>query len=158
MPHAFRSQQSWAGGAVTTYRDCFEAAVCAAIDGVTVLTANTRSARAIQAAAEARLRLHRTAWPSPDVLPYGAFLARLYCDAVVAGEIGLRVLEREQELQVWRQIIERSPSGRELLLTDAAAALASESFRTACEYEIVLDSPQMSASSDTRAFSGWATE
>ena len=143
---------------MTTYRDCFEAAVCAAIDGVTVLTANTRSARAIQAAAEARLRLHRTAWSSPDVLPYGAFLARLYCDAVVAGEIGLRVLEREQELQLWRQIIERSPSGRELLLTDAAAALASESFRTACEYEIALDSSEMSASSDTRAFSGWATE
>jgi probable DNA repair protein len=45
-----------------------------------------------------------------------------------------------------------------MLLPDSAAALASESFRTAVEYHIPLDSPQMSASSDTRAFSGWAAE
>jgi ATP-dependent helicase/nuclease subunit B len=143
---------------VTTYSECFEAAVGAAISGATVLTANTRSARAVQSAAEARLRLERDAWPSPDVLPHGAFLARLYSDAVVAGVVGLRALDHEQELQLWRQIIARSPSGRGLLLTDAAAALASESFRTACEYEIPLDSSEMSASSDTRAFSGWAAE
>ncbi len=143
---------------MTPYRQCFEAAVGAAIDGATVLTANTRSARAVQSAAEARLRLERTAWPSPHVLPYGAFMARLYSEAVVTGVVGLRALEHEQELQLWRQIIERSPSGRKLLLTAAAAALASESFRTACEYEIALDSAQMSVSSDTRAFSGWAAE
>ena len=157
---------------MTSYRDCFESAVGAAIGGATVLTANTRSARAVQSAAEARLRpstptegppgtpmrLQCAAWPTPDVLPYGAFLARLFSDAVVAGAVGLRALEREQELQLWRQIIARSPSGRDLLLTDAAAALASESFRTACEYEIELDSTQMSASGDTRAFSGWAAE
>ena len=155
---------------MSSYRDAFESAVAAAIDGATVLTANTRSARAVQSAAEARLHpamptegaawisMQCVAWPSPDVLPYGAFMARLFSDAVVAGAVGLRALEREQELQLWRQIIARSPSGRDLLLTDAAAALASESLRTACEYEIALDSPQMSASSDTRAFAGWAAE
>ena len=45
-----------------------------------------------------------------------------------------------------------------MLLPDSAAALASESFRTAFEYDIALDSPQMSASGDTRAFCGWAAE
>jgi probable DNA repair protein len=140
------------------YRECFEQAVSAIISGTTVLTENTRAARALHAAAEQRLRLSCAAWLTPDVLPYGAFVERLYSDAVVAGAVTIQSLQREQELQLWRQIIERSPSGREMLLPESAAALASSSFRTAIEYDIALDSPQMSASSDTRAFSGWATE
>ena len=112
----------------------------------------------IHAAAEQRLRLSHAAWLTPDVLPYGAFVERLYSDAVVAGAVTVQALQREQELQLWRQIIERSPSGREMLLPESAAALACESFRTAIEYDIALDSPLMNASADTRAFSGWAAE
>lgn len=140
------------------YRECFEEAVGAALAGTTVLTANTRSARAIQAAAEGRLRSSSSAWLTPNVLPFGAFAERLYSDAVVAGEVEVQALQREQELELWRQIIERSTSGREMLLPESAAALASESFRTAIEHKIALDSPLMTASSDTRAFSGWAAE
>ncbi len=146
------------GGSVPGYSECFEQAVAAAISGATVLTSNTRSARAIRAAAEQRLRNTSTVWLTPDVIPFGAFVERLYSEAVVAGELTVQSLQREQELQLWRDVIERSASGRALLLQDSAAALASESFRTAAEYEIALDSPQMSASSDTRAFSGWAGE
>jgi ATP-dependent helicase/nuclease subunit B len=147
-----------AGGNLAKYRECFEQAVTAVVAGATVLTANTRSARAVHAAAEQRLRLSAAAWLTPDVLPCGAFVERLFSDAVVADAITVQALQREQELQLWRQIIECSPSGREMLLPDSAAALASESFRTAMEHDISLDSPQMSASSDTRAFSGWAAE
>jgi probable DNA repair protein len=143
---------------LTAYRQGFERAVAAAAAGATVLTANTRSARAIHAAVGERLRKQSAVWLSPDVLPFGAFLERLFSDAVVAGAITLQALRREQELQLWRQIIERSPAGLHMLLPDAAAALAAEAFRTAIEHGIRLDSPQMSASSDTRAFSGWATE
>jgi ATP-dependent helicase/nuclease subunit B len=147
-----------AGGNLAGYRECFEEAVGAALAGTTVLTANTRSARAIQAAAERQLRISNSAWLTPDVLPFGAFVERLYSDAVVAGAVDVQALQREQELQLWRQIIERSSSGREMLLPESAAALASESFRTAMEHKIALDSPLMTASSDTRAFSGWAAE
>jgi ATP-dependent helicase/nuclease subunit B len=140
------------------YCECFAQAVGAAIAGDVVLTDNTRSARAIQAAAEQRLRLNHAAWLSPQVLPYGAFVEQLHRDAVVAGALTRQALEREQELQLWRRIIERSPSGAGMLLPEAAASLAAEAFRTASEYGIPLDSAQMSASADTRAFSGWAAE
>jgi probable DNA repair protein len=143
---------------LTAYRQSFERAVAAAAAGSTVLTANTRSARAIHAAVGERLRTQSDAWLSPDVLPFGAFVERLFSDAVVTGAVNLQALQREQELQLWRQIIERSPTGRQMLLPDSAAALAAEAFRTAIEHGIALDSPQMSASSDTRAFSGWAAE
>jgi probable DNA repair protein len=146
------------GGKLTSYRECFEQAVSELAAGATVLTTNTRSARALRAATESRLHASNAAWLTPDVLPYEAFVERLYSDALVMGEVGLQALQREQELLLWRQIIERSPSGREMLLPESAAALAAESFRTAMEYGIALDSPQMSASSDTRAFSGWAAE
>ena len=123
-----------------------------------MLTANTRSARALRAAAEDRLRGESAAWLTPDVLPSGAFVGRLYSEALVAGAVQRHLLQREQELQLWRQIIEHSPGSREMLLTESAAALAAEAFHTAMEYDIALDSPQMSASSETRAFSGWAAE
>ena len=143
---------------MTGYRECFEQAVSAAVAGATVLTVNTRSARAVYAAAEQRMQISSAAWLTPDVLPYGAFVERLYSDALIAGAVSVQALQREQELQLWRQIIERSPSGREMLLPESAAALACESFRTAIEYGVPLDSPLMNASTDTRAFSGWAAE
>ncbi len=143
---------------MTGYRECFEQAVGAAVAGETVLTANTRSARAIQAAAERRSQISNTAWLTPDVLPYGAFVERLYSEAVVLGAVSAQALQQEQELQLWRRIIERSSNGREMLLPDAAASLASESFRTAIEHDIALDSPLMTASSDSRAFSIWCAE
>ena len=146
------------GGRVTGYRECFQQAVSATVLGTTVLTGNTRSARALRTAAEDHLRTANRAWLTPDVLPYAAFVARLYSDTLVAGATSKHVLHREQELQLWRQIIERSPSGRAMLLPESAAALASEAFRTAIEYNIALNSPLMSASSDTRAFSGWAAD
>lgn len=147
-----------AGGNLSGYRECFERAVSAAVAGATVLAANTRSARAIQAAAERRLRISNSAWLTPEVMPYGAFVEKLYSDAVVIGAVSVQALQREQELQLWRQIIERSTSGREMLLPDSAAVLASESFRTAVEHGIPLDSPLMTISSDTRAFSVWSAE
>ncbi len=143
---------------MTGYRECFDHAVRAASAGDTVLTVNTRSARAVRAAAEQRLQASWAAWLTPVVLPFGAFVEQLWQDAVVQGAITLHALQREQELQLWRQIIARSSSGRQMLLPESAAALASSSFRTASEYGIALDSPQMSASSDTRAFSIWAAE
>jgi len=146
------------GREMAGYRECFERAVAAAVDGSMVLTSNTRSARAIRAAAEQRLSLSSSAWLTPEVFPYGAFVERLYSDALVLGSVTAQALQREQQQQLWRQIIEHSPGGREMLLPESAASLAAESFRTAIEYEIALDSPQMSASIDTRAFSGWAAE
>lgn len=140
------------------YRECFKQAVAAAVAGATVLTVNTRSARAIHAAVEQELRTTSAAWLSPDILPYGAFIDRLFSEAVVAGAVKFHALQREQELELWRSIIERSFAGREMLLSESAAALAAQAFRTAAEYSIALDSPQMGASSDTRAFSGWAAE
>ena len=67
-------------------------------------------------------------------------MERLYSEAVVAGAVTAQALQREQELQLWRLIIERSTGGREMLLPESAAALASESFRTAFEHGIALDS------------------
>jgi probable DNA repair protein len=130
----------------------------AAIAGATVLTGNQRSARAIQAAAEERLRGTRSSWLTPVVLPLEAFVARLYEQALIAGDAGATPLQRAQEIQLWRQIIEHSPSGRDLLLPESAAVLASQSFRIAMEYRIALGSAQMSASSESRAFAGWAAE
>src|SRR6185369_10644992 len=99
-----------------------------------------RAARAIRGAAEDRLRASGEVWLTPDVLPFGAFVERLYSEAVINGTLCANVLGREQELQLWRQIIEQSSRGRELLLPEAAAALAAQAFRTACEYEIAINS------------------
>jgi ATP-dependent helicase/nuclease subunit B len=142
---------------VASYRESFDRAVQAAVSGALVLTPNTRSAAAVRSAADRQLGAGgEPAWRSPEALPFGAFLQRLLDDAVLAGALRLRALGREQELELWRQGIEQSPAGRQMLLPGSAAALASESFRTALEWGLDLASPAMRASSETRAFAGWA--
>ena len=130
----------------------------ATVAGATVLVPNTRSARAIRRASEARMLPACKAWLTPDVLPFEAFVAHLYSNALIAGAVTRSVLQREQELQLWRQIIARSQAGRTILLPDSAAALASEAFRTAKEWDIALNAPLMNSSTDTRAFAAWSVE
>lgn len=144
---------------MTAYSERFNQAVAAVLGGATVVTGNTRSARAVKQAAEGeQRRLGRAVWSTPDVLPFGAFCGRLHAAAMVAGHSRRLLLSPEQELQLWRSIVEHSPSSRELLMTDAAAELARRSLRTAAEYRVRLAEASMSATNETRAFSGWAAE
>ncbi len=68
------------------------------------------------------------------------------------------MLSDAQELHLWREIIAASPAVAGILLPESAAVLAQAALRTAEQYGLDLRSGAMSASAETRAFSGWAAE
>ena len=64
-----------------------------------------------------------TTWPSPDILPWVAWVARLHADLVRFSE-GPRVLSPAEEQALWQQAIADSPQADGLLDTVAAARMA----------------------------------
>lgn len=141
------------------YRESFEQAVEAAAGGATVLVGNTRAARGVLQRAQQLLRIGHKAWETPTVLPLGAFAEKQLTGAArAAGRYKARVLSDAQELHLWREIIAASPAVAGILLPESAAVLAQSALRTAEQYGLDLRSGAMSASAETRAFSGWAAE
>jgi probable DNA repair protein len=147
------------GGKLAGYRESWEQAVQAAAEGATVLVGNTRAARCLLHAAQELLRRGHAAWETPRVLPLAVFIEKQLAGAAQSAGLFRRgVLSDAQELQLWREIIAASPAGAGMLLPESAAVLAQSSLRTAEQYGLNLKAGAMSASAETRAFSGWAAE
>ncbi|MFB6259443.1 MAG: hypothetical protein ABEJ96_05705, partial [Thiohalorhabdaceae bacterium] len=73
--------------------------------GATVATVTNRLARSLQRAYHHRQRAagHR-AWPTPDVLPFSAWLRRAWGDARDFGGATGTLLTPAQELALWEQV------------------------------------------------------
>lgn len=75
----------------------------------TIVTGNQRLARVLrQRYNQSMIEAGREAWPAADILPWDAWLQRLWQEAVVANKIAsnLFLLDVHQERQVWQQILQ----------------------------------------------------
>lgn len=126
----------------------------------TVVTVNRRLARNLQRAHDARRRIELgdTAWESPDILPWSAWLARLWEGLMGVDEHSAVVLDPVQEQAVWEQVIgaarDALPGGA-LLQVPQAARLAAEGWRLLHGWRIPLAGYD-SLNDDSRAFNDWA--
>ncbi|MHB8668680.1 MAG: PD-(D/E)XK nuclease family protein [Burkholderiales bacterium] len=126
--------------------------------GVTVLTPNQRLAQALARefdAAQAAQR--RSAWESADILPYAAFVARCYEDALYS-EIGSALpvlLTPAQQHAVWEDIIRRSDTGDALLALPETAALAADAWKTAHAWRLLDSLRSGELNEDATAFRDW---
>src|SRR2546422_1077257 len=88
---------------------------------ITVVTPNRRLAQALTAEFDSfQVAKGLTVWEAPDILPFGAFVERLWEDALYS-ELGDKLpllLTPQQELLLWEQILE----GSDLLILPQAAA------------------------------------
>lgn len=97
--------------------------------GVTTLTANNRLSRQLLLLAAGRQ--DQSAWETPDILPWTAWLQRSWEGALLQAPLrgaeapGL-LLGAEQALALWERIIAASPAGQYLLQIPAAARQARE--------------------------------
>ncbi|MDD3449748.1 MAG: PD-(D/E)XK nuclease family protein, partial [Gammaproteobacteria bacterium] len=126
----------------------------------TVVTANRRLARNLLRAHDARRRteLGDTAWESPDILPWNAWLARLWEGLMGVDAHPAVVLDPVQEQAVWEQVIgaarDALPGGA-LLQVPQAARLTAEAWRLLHGWRIPLAGHDP-LNDDGRAFSDWA--
>jgi probable DNA repair protein len=121
---------------------------------VTVVTPNKRLSQSLQAEFDA----HQTArglavWDAPDILPFGAFVERMWEDALyspMAEMSGARfalLLTPAQEQHLWQEILPDAG----FLLKDGAASQCREAWRLMHEWRIAAGG----ATEDTAAFSSW---
>lgn len=127
------------------------------MDGATTLvTVNRRLAAELRRRIEdAHIEQGLRVWPSPDVLPWSAWLQRLYHQLLDRGGCDLDLLDPTQEALIWEEVIAEHPDGPNLLRPGAAAASA----RTAHQllHDWYLDSHPLASlgGDDTRTFLDW---
>src|SRR5437773_2469057 len=111
------------------------AAVDAALRGATVITANARAARAVRRACDL-LHLASKSWTTADALPFDAWIARTWTDALAAGIVDRPLLRPMQQSALWQSVVGRSRATRDLLSAGAAALAAERAWQTLLAYEI----------------------
>ena len=122
---------------------------------ITVVTPNKRLSQALMSDFDSfQIAKGLSVWEAPDVLPFGAFVERLWEDALyspigeMSGETFPLLLTPAQEQHLWLEILQRS----NFLLKEGAAQQCREAWRLMHQWRI----PAGGASDDSLAFSEWS--
>ena len=106
--------------------------------GRTVIAPSRQRAAAVRLAHAAReLDAGRRVWATPDVLTWDAWLSRELLRARQGGADVPAILNRSQELELWRQVLEGAsadPAEQELFTRHAESI--ADAARLACEWEL----------------------
>ncbi len=128
---------------------------------ITVVTPNRRLAAELgREFDERQIAQGLTVWEAPDILPFGAFVERIYEDALYsehAGELPM-LLAPAQERHLWEEIIAASEWGGALASPSEAAAQAMRAWRLAHAWRIAGAPGKFAAGDDAHAFAAWARE
>lgn len=134
--------------------------------GATLVTVNQRLAKyARDQYGRKQVETGRSAWETPDILSYNAWLERCLDESSMhAGlwdenEKEIPVLLRPlQERMLWEQVIEKDDPRRMLFRSSAAARTAEKAWRLCVEWRIPIDSDPLWSEVDPGAFALWAKE
>lgn len=127
--------------------------------GATCLSATRRLQRYLREEFQRRMeRQGAQAWPSPDILPWDAWLEHAWRDAEFGaefgGEGGALLLNEAQELALWEEVIADAEGASPLWRKSEAARAARAAHRALAEWR--LDEKCLrGGSADVRAFAGW---
>ena len=136
-----------------------QAFACLELGGA-VVTANDRAARALRGSyAVAQQTAGRTAWPTPQIFDWDAWLAMLWHQHVLSEENAPLLLSQLQERSIWKRVVDAqsgvAPSGD----AEAIAKLASHAWELLSDFEQHGErqrSWRPYASVDAQAFQNWA--
>ena len=124
---------------------------------ITVVTPNKRLSQALMSDFDAlQIEKSLTVWEAPDILPFSAFVERLWEDALYSdlGETLPLLLTPAQEQLIWERIIRESEPGSGFLLKESAAAQCREAWRLVHQWRIGAGQ----GNEDAAAFSSWSKE
>src|SRR5262245_55685055 len=117
---------------------------------LTVVTPNKRLSQALMLEFDAfQIGKALSVWEAPDILPFGAFVQRLYEDGLysdLSAELPM-LLTQSQEEELWRQVV----AGGDLIAVEGTAAQCRDAWNLANLWRI----RPGSGNQDTEAFSGW---
>ena len=103
----------------------------------------------------------KTVWETPDILPYTAWVGRIYDQAryqvgkEVSGNLKIR-LSAAQERVVWEQVINASESANVLLRIPETAKAAAQAWEMCKQWHLSYHELSQAPPEDTKAFLEWA--
>src|SRR6267142_572437 len=124
---------------------------------ITVVTPNLRISRVLASEFDSfQVAKGLTVWEAPDILPFGAFVERLWEDALYSalGDKLPLLLTPVQEQQLWQEVIASSREGKDLLFTETAAVHCRDAWRLLHEWRIEAGR----GNEDHSAFSEWVKQ
>lgn len=122
----------------------------------TLVSVNNRLAQELRAQVDrGHAAAGRRVWPTPDILPWSAWLTRQYDRLLDGGHTTLDLLDPAQERLIWQDVIEHDTTHAGLLRPSAAAESAQSGFRLVCDWRLERQPLALLGSDDTRAFLGW---
>ncbi len=134
-------------------------AVQAALRGATVLTPSPRLSRDLIRRCDSAHRARgESVWPSPDILPFDAFVKRCWQEwlsAWPAARSAPVLLTREQEQAVWERIIREHEPDTPLQIA-ATGRAAAAAWDLAHAWRAPLTDSRFSTTADCEAFARWA--
>jgi probable DNA repair protein len=125
--------------------------------GVVVVTPNRRLAQVLKAEFDLfQASKSLSSWEDAEILPFGAFVQRLYEDSLYADDAGNlpQLLTDAQERALWESVLE----GAELLSVADTAAGCAAAWRLAHAWRIEGALEKFRGNDDTQVFAGWARE
>jgi ATP-dependent helicase/nuclease subunit B len=143
---------SGAGFPVLKKSELFERLVQGGPAAPTVVTPNKRLSQALMLEFDAfQIGKALSVWEAPEILPFGAFVQRLYEDALYAdllAELPM-LLTPAQEEELWKQVV----GGSGLLAVEGAATKCRDAWNLANLWRI----RPGAGNQDTEAFAQWLT-
>ncbi|MFN0039047.1 MAG: PD-(D/E)XK nuclease family protein [Burkholderiales bacterium] len=130
-------------------------------ENVTVVTPNRRLAQTLAREFDDRQAASGLmVWETADILPFDAFIERLYQDALYS-DLAVRLpllITGAQEQELWETAIRRSQWGEVLLGVARAAADCRKAWKLAHEWRMAGALGNLPSNEDARAFAEWAKD
>lgn len=124
--------------------------------GYTVVCASSRLAHRLQYRyAQLQVSEGHSAWVTPDILTWGAWMQRCWDEVRLRENRNLILISNEQQLYIWQQLIHAS-HGRQLLQVPATARQALNAWNIVHEWEIPLFPEGIYLNEDANAFRAWS--
>ncbi len=125
--------------------------------GAIIVTGNRRAARTLRRGFDQRNRqLGLKSWTPAAVLAWDAWTAALWRELLLEGRATELLLNRTQEHQVWRTILDNDGELASLRTVDSLAEMASDTWRLLSSYGGRERLRAVAGGTDTRAFQRWA--
>jgi ATP-dependent helicase/nuclease subunit B len=124
--------------------------------GFTIVTPTKRLGRSLQQHyISGQLSEQKKVWETPDILPWAAWIMRLWEDFAAQQESLPMLLNTQQQKWVWQQLISDSSHAEKLLHASATASQAYDALKNARQWQIEIFPNDLWLTKDAFAFKSW---
>jgi probable DNA repair protein len=124
--------------------------------GATVVTPNRRLSAAVRRGFDEHAHARgQAAWSAADVLPWNAWLERVFRDALLRGSANRLLMTHSQERALWHRVITDAAEAQGLLRVDTTADAALQAWELAHAWRLLPALQTTSLSDEARTFLRW---